>query len=133
MKAPGRQTLLTEPKALTIVCQKLDRRGLTIAEHKDRARERISCKRLTASATQPINPRAEIDRFDGNQDACLCGDLDHDGRRLQNACTTLLKSTVLTLSMRMRSPSQPYSSMLIAWLPFAGICSDTNCVKAVVC
>src|SRR5207245_2472489 len=76
-KAPTREPLLRQPKALRVVDQTLNRGPASIPKHEQRPAEGISVEDLAADAGQPVNPFTKILGVDGHQDSHLRGDLDH--------------------------------------------------------
>ena len=71
------ETLVTEPKALAVVHQYLQRRPLAIAEDEHGAGEGIVLEGFLAQPRQAIDAAAKIGRLDGHQDLHLWRDLEH--------------------------------------------------------
>ena len=74
-EAALRQSLQTQPKALAVVEQEFQGGARAVAEDVDGALQRVVAQALSAYSTEPINAFAEIDRFDGDKDAALRGEL----------------------------------------------------------
>jgi len=76
-KPPLREPLLTQPEALTVVDQDLDRFAALIAEDENTSTERIFAERLATDTGQTIDTFAKIGRLDSHPDSHLGSYLDH--------------------------------------------------------
>lgn len=74
---------MAHPESLPVVGQDSDGRASPVDEDKHRSAQGIPFESVTANAAKPIDSGSEIDRFNGQKDAHLRSNLDHD--RLQNA------------------------------------------------
>lgn len=91
-EAPLREALGTEPEALAIIPQELERRASAIAEDKDRPAEGIVRSHLTAHGRESIDPCAEIDGLRGEQEATWGGELAHEGLSKKVRTTAVRRS-----------------------------------------
>jgi len=73
------QAFGTEPKALSVVEQELNRGAGAIAEDIDGTAEGIIAQHLSAHGHEPIYALAKIDGLGGKKDAALRGELEHQG------------------------------------------------------
>lgn len=71
------QALLTQPEALSIIDQDLDRRGPTVPEHEYRPLKGVLIQLDTAEPGQTVNAFTEVGGLDGHQDPHMRGQLDH--------------------------------------------------------
>ena len=73
---PSRKTSLgkafgTEPKPLLIVGQEFKRRARTVANHIDRAAQRILVQGVATQRGQPVYSLAKVDGLDGQKDPVI--------------------------------------------------------------
>jgi len=72
------EPFLTEPKALTVINEGLERCGRLIAKDEHTAAEGVLSEHLTADPTQAIDAFPEVLRLHRHQESHLRRDLDHD-------------------------------------------------------
>jgi hypothetical protein len=89
-EAAGGEAFGAQPKPLPIIKQDLDRRGPAVAKPIDRTFQGILGKPLAADGGQPIEATAKIDRFEGQEDPTLRGELQHQAGS-RNACIRVTK------------------------------------------
>src|ERR1019366_9909456 len=86
---PLRQTLMADPKSLTIVGQNLDRRAPPIAEHHQPAAERIHLELRPADPRQAVDAGAKVDARHRHEDPHLRSELDHEAPQPERqSCNT---------------------------------------------
>src|SRR5712692_869725 len=78
-EAPLREALHTQPVALPVVKQPLERRARAVAEHVDGAFQGMVAEHLAAHGCESINAFAKIHWGGGDKDATLGGELEHQG------------------------------------------------------
>ena len=71
------KAFLGEPEALAVVDPHLDGGRPAVAEDEHRSTERVFREFFAAQAGKAVDSFAEVDRFDGDQDAHLGGNLEH--------------------------------------------------------
>src|SRR5262245_61963003 len=118
LRPPGetalREALRTEPEALAVIAQELERGPGAIAKDEDRATERMLLEHLATRGRQAINPFAEIDGLRRQQDTRLRAELEHQGVSKKTRTTASSGSCNSGAATRSRAPSGRCSSISMA-------------------
>ena len=85
-------TVLTQPKALTVIYQQFECSTATVTEDENGPLQGIKLKQTTTDATKPIYTFAKVDRFNSHQYTHLRSKLDH-GCTPKNVCPRATRST----------------------------------------
>ena len=76
-KLAGGETAQAQPEPVAVVDEQFERGSIAIAKDKQRAGKRILLPLLTAECGQGVDPFAEINRIDGEEDPELRHQLQH--------------------------------------------------------
>jgi hypothetical protein len=112
-KTAAGQSLVTNPKALSVVSQNLYRRTPPVAEHKQPAAKRISAELRPAHPRQTIDAGAKINARDSYQDAHLRRQLNHAPPQPErHSCNTTSAAAPDAISTDNLCPPTPCSVSL---------------------
>ena len=105
------QTLVTQPKPLSVIGEHTDGRALPVGENEQAPAQRILLESVAAKGTEPIDTGAEIGGIDGHKDAHLRSDLDPVRLQKVLARSIKLRSSAPLMLMRIRLRSGCSNSM----------------------
>ena len=112
-EAPLGETLRTEPEALAVIAQELERRAGAIAEDEERATERLLQEHTATHGCQAIDAFAEIDRLGRQQDPRLRAELEHQAVSKKVRTNATSGGCGSWAWIRSRVPSARWSSISI--------------------
>ena len=113
-EAALREALRTEPEALAVIAQELERGPGAIAKDEDRATERMLQERPATHGRQAINPFAEIDGLRRQQDTRLRAELEPQGVSKKARTTASSGSCNSGAATRSRAPFGRCNSISMA-------------------
>src|SRR5436190_7747236 len=126
VKPAAGEAFSAQPKPLAIVRQELERRPRAITEHVDRAVQRILPQRLATQSGQAIDPFAEVNGLQREEDAAVGAELEHQwvSRNVWSKGTSEGEASLYEI--RRRVPSARWTSTSAVGTRQGSACTSTK-------